>query len=232
MRRILVWPDVHYPYHSDKAVSEALRFARDYKPDTFVQLGDMYDCHAVSGHDRDPDKHGKLGREIDEANVEVDRLCRTLGGCEKYIVHGNHEDRVRRYVWQRAPALHGMFSLDDVFGLKSRGFKQTQYRKMLKLGKVHFSHDIGGSGKNAADAALVRVGGNIVVGHNHRAKLLFENNARQKPHFAMSVGWLGDPEQVVDYFNVHLAKTQWTWAFATIEMSSDGTAKPSLIPVF
>lgn len=231
--RILVIPDVHLPYEDPRAWREAIYIAKSYRPTIMVQGGDLFDCHSVSSHDRSPDKHSRLREEVDESIVKLMPLLKAVGThCELRVTMGNHEDRVRRYVWSKAEALHGMFSLTDPFGLEGLGFKVTQYRRMLKIGKVHFSHDIGGSGANAADKALSNVCGNVVSNHCHRAKLVFENNARYKPHFGMTPGWLGDPEQVIDYTDVHLAKTRWMHAVATIDMDKFGNGMPRIIPIW
>lgn len=232
-KRILVWPDWHLPYHHKKATAEAVYFAKQYKPNVFVDLGDMFDCNSVSSHDPNPSKHLRFVEERDEGLAELDKLLAVLPrNCDRHITMGNHEDMLRRYVWRRAAALDGLVSFDDPFGLTARKFTITPHRHMLKVGKVHFSHDIGGAGQGAAINALRRVQGNVVQGHNHRAVLVYETNARGKSHFGCSAGWLGDPNHVSDYMDVHSAKTQWNHAVVTIEMDKHGMALAQIHPIF
>lgn len=232
-RRILVWPDIHYPQHSVKAVDEALHFAKLYKPDIFVQLGDMFTANSVSSHDPNPRKHLRWVDERAESLNELDKLVKVLGPkCEKHITLGNHEDMLRRYIWRRAAALDGLIDIGDSFGLRERNFKVTPYRHLLKIGKVHFNHDIGGAGGNAAEKALQKVQGNIIQGHNHRAKVVYETNARGKAHFGCSAGWLGDPEGTIDYMPLHDARTQWSHNFVTLDMDPAGHVHLQMHPIF
>ena len=62
---IAAW-DMHYGYerrgghkvalHDSKAINAMLKFAADFKPDTFILGGDIMDCGAISHHN-----HGKPG---------------------------------------------------------------------------------------------------------------------------------------------------------------------------
>ena len=233
MKRILVWPDWHLPYHHKKATKIAIDIAKDFKPHCVVSLGDMYDCNSVSSHDPNPDKHARFVDERDESNEVLDALLSALPvGCEKHILLGNHEDMLRRFVWRKASALSGLVSLDDPFGLVKRKFNVIPYRHMLKIGKVNFSHDIGGAGANAARNALARVQGNIIQGHTHRATLIYETNAQGKAHFACTGGWLGDPSHTTSYMDLHSAQTQWTHSVVKLFMRNDGSADIELCPVF
>ena len=232
VKRVLVVGDMHLGAHDVLALKEVGKFARSYKPDALVQLGDMFDVESCSSHDRDPSKPLRLVDELQACWPDLDALLNHLPSrCERYITLGNHSDRFRRYVWRHAPALDGLVQLDDVFGLKARGFRCTPYGQLLKLGKVHFTHDLGKSGAGAARHAMQTVQGNVIHGHTHRLEIVYENNPRGKPHFGASAGWVGDPTKI-NYRHSALVRRDWMSAFLQVDFDRDGNARLQAHPLF
>jgi hypothetical protein len=231
-KKILVLGDVHLGAHSVEALKEVGKFARAYKPDVLVSLGDLFDCESVSSHDRNPATPTRLVDELASCHPDLDSLLAALPArCERRITLGNHSDRFRRYVWRNAPALDGLIQLDDVFGLKARGFACTPYGQLLKIGKFHFTHDLGKSGAGAARHALQVVQGNILIGHTHRLEVVYEGNPRGKPHVGCSAGWLGDPRRI-NYRHAALVKKDWMQAYVTIDMDGDGNGLLRQYPLY
>lgn len=231
--RILVLPDIHLPYASDAALVEAARFAKGYRPTIVVQLGDMFDCHSVTGHMQNPNKARLFIQERDSGWAQLAPLLKVLRKTagEFHFTEGNHELWLRKKVWGHAPALEGLL-VKDPFRLHEHGFKVVPYRQMLKIGKVYFNHDIGGAGPNAAQKALDIVQGNIIQGHNHRACMVVETNGKGVSHFGISAGWLGDPAEVADYMSPFTAAKKWTHSVVRVDMNPDGTALPQIVPLF
>ena len=62
LKKLLIVPDVHRPYHSRTGWNLLLQVGKDLKPDIIVIIGDYMDCYAVSDHERDPKKRGEIGR--------------------------------------------------------------------------------------------------------------------------------------------------------------------------
>lgn len=219
-RRILVLPDVHVPYHDQAAWNLAVRAVRVLQPDLLVVIGDFVDCYSVSQFSKDPRRKQNLQWELDAANEELDKL-RDTAGSYLYTV-GNHEHRIERYIHQRAPELDGMISLQEYLKAKERGFQWVPYKDFVKVGKVAFTHEIGHAGKMAATHSLAAFGGNLVIGHTHRAATIYSGTVDEERHFCLNVGWLGDPKQV-DY--VHRSQMRdWQHASAGSTRTATATA--------
>ena len=105
-RKVFVIPDVHVPYHDKKAWGLTLEVIKDLKPDVVVSIGDFADFYAVSSFDKDPSRRLNLKWEVDCINKELDRLCQVAKNSQVVFLEGNHEDRLRRYLWKKAQELY------------------------------------------------------------------------------------------------------------------------------
>lgn len=98
-KRVLVLPDAHFPFHSEKATACVLHVAQVWRPDEIVILGDWLDGAAFSSHPRRSFAERApafVAGEVAPCNAYLDKLQgrshRPLVYCE-----GNHEARVERY---------------------------------------------------------------------------------------------------------------------------------------
>ena len=198
-----------------------------------IQLGDMFDCHSVTGHLRNPRKARLMIEERDAGWAQFSPLRKVLMRTAKRwdITMGNHEIWLMKRLWADAPCLEGLL-VNDPLRLHEHGFNVVPYRRMLKVGKVFFNHDIGGAGPHAAQRALNTVQGNIIQGHTHRASMVVETNAKGVAHFGITAGWLGDATAVDDYMSPFLAAKQWTHAVVSVDVAKDGSARANLVPLF
>ncbi len=119
-KTILVIPDTHVPYHDKLAWKEVLRCIKALEPNGIVIIGDFADFYAVSSHSRDPIRKRFLLEEVAEVNKALDQIPTGPSVC---FIEGNHEDRLRRYLWDKAPELFGMINFPQLFKLKKRGWK-------------------------------------------------------------------------------------------------------------
>ena len=60
LKRILIIPDVHAPYHDKKAWALVMKVAHAFKWDKVVCLGDFFDCYAISSYRKDPRREASL----------------------------------------------------------------------------------------------------------------------------------------------------------------------------
>lgn len=164
LSRILFIPDAHAPYHDKKAFAIMLKAAKFFCPDIIVICGDFADFYSVSGHDKDPRRANDLEYEVGITRELLLSLGK-LGARRKIYVCGNHEDRLERYLMQRAPALFGTVKIPEVLGLRDMGWEFVPYKRSLKLGKVNMTHDTGTAGQNAHRQAMDTFQGSAVIGH-------------------------------------------------------------------
>ena len=189
LERFVALYDLHYGsenrnghkvfLHDEKAMSVALQFCKDFKPDHVILGGDILDSGCISHHN-----HGKPGA------VEGMRLLKDAQGCRDeflkpiedlkaksytYIV-GNHEDWLNDLT-EKIPALGEMLDIRTVLSLDKR-WKVIPNGEAHKLGKLVFVHgDQIKGGENCAKWATLAYEANIRFGHFHTAQLFTKTSA-------------------------------------------------------
>lgn len=211
LERLLIAPDTHAPFHDVRAWKLMLKVARKFKPQVIVHQGDLADCYSISSHSKDPNRAGQLKDEIKvvrRLRADLDRL----GAKRKIFTEGNHEDRLRRYLEEKAPALFDMFDTDSVLQLSENGWEFVPYKQHARVGKVYFTHDTGNSGKYTTARALDAFQHSVSIGHHHSIQFAVEGDATGKYRVGAQFGWLGDVKQV-DYMHQIKAKRNWSLGF-------------------
>lgn len=211
LEKILIIPDTHVPFEDGAAFAVMMAAARKVRPDTIVFLGDFADFVSVSFHPRTLGTRGyTLQEEVAAVNARLDEI-QTLGATRVVFIKGNHEYRLERYLSERAPELFGLVDTAALFRLKERGWECVEYRDHLKIGRMHFTHDVGHAGIYAHRQSRMAYEGNVVIGHCHRVALEISGTAKGPAHVGAMLGWMGD-KRSIDY--MHVAKAaQWSLAF-------------------
>jgi predicted phosphodiesterase len=211
LESILFLPDLHCPYHDVRAFDMFLRAGKALKPKHLVVIGDLADFYSVSSHLKDPTRTANLEWEIQEVNGALDQLD-ALKAKHKYYVSGNHEDRLTRYLQEKAPHLFGVVSIPDLLNLKARGWEYTPYKSQTQIGKLRLTHDVGVAGRYATHKALDTYQHSVVTGHTHRMGYIVEGNAEGEHKLSAAFGWLGDAS-AVDYMARCNVNKNWTLGF-------------------
>lgn len=205
---VLIFGDAHRPYHDERAWQLMLEVGRALRPKHLISIGDLADFYAVSSHSKNPTRAQQLDEEVEDVKKGLDELGE-LGAENKIYVSGNHEDRLTRYLQDKAPQLFNTVGIPEVLGLEKRGWTYVGYRDDIEVGKLHFTHDVGVAGRNAAFKALDTYQHSIITGHTHRLQFIVEGNATGEMKLSAQFGWLGDRTKV-DY--MHRAKVYKDWA--------------------
>jgi predicted phosphodiesterase len=211
LEKILFIPDMHVPYHDVNAVNLVLKAAGIFKPDHVIILGDLLDNYSVSSHSKDPNRALKLVEETDAAKIMLDRI-KKLGAKNNVFISGNHEDRLERYLMDKAPELFNIISTDKILELKEKGFKYVPYKNHYKIGKLNVTHDTGTAGRYAHYKSLDSFQHNVLIGHTHRLGYAIEGNAQGERHVCAMLGHLADLEKV-DYMHKIKATRDWSLGF-------------------
>jgi predicted phosphodiesterase len=209
--RVLLVPDTHCPYHDERAWRLMLKAARQFQPHTIIHQGDLADFYAISSHSKDPTRAQQLKQELKavrKLRADLDRL----GAKRKVFIEGNHEDRLRRYLEEKAPELFGMFDTDSLLQLSENGWQFVPYKSHAKVGKLYLTHDTGNSGKYTTARALDAFQHSVVIGHHHTTQYAVEGDATGKYRVGAQFGWLGDARQV-DYLHRIKALRNWSLGF-------------------
>src|SRR5271165_212161 len=136
LEKILLIPDCHFPYEDKDAFALMLKVGKIFKPEHVIILGDFADCYTVSSHSKDPNRSLKLKEEIEATKEALDQV-KALGAKNNIFVAGNHEDRLERYLRDKAPELFNFISIPKILELKEKGFKYIPYKQAYKLGKMN-----------------------------------------------------------------------------------------------
>jgi UDP-2,3-diacylglucosamine pyrophosphatase LpxH len=228
--KVLICPDTHLPYHDKLAWKTFLEVAKKWKPDKLVILGDLVDFHEVSTHSKDPKKRIPFDEEVRLCNLELDKISK-LNVKEVRYLEGNHETRLTRYINDRCPELAGITDVRKLLHIQERGWKWTPYQKHTTIGKISFTHDVGFSGANAAAQSVNAFGGNIVVGHCHRAAGHYVSSVRGDRHVGWAMGWLGDASAIDYRHQARVAReSQHGFGIAYIR-KSDGIGWLHFVPI-
>ena len=212
LRRILVVPDVHVPYHDRRAFSLMLKVAKALPPDVIISIGDFADFFSISRHSKDPDRRFRFKEELEIVNEELSKLD-DLGAKEKYYIAGNHEARMDKYINEVAPEFNRMHTLESVLHLERRGWKLIPYHdKRLTVRDIAATHDVGVAGKNAVARSMQIFNQTIYTGHTHRLSYIVECDINGAPFVGASFGWLGDNTQI-GYAQRDKVVSEWPHAF-------------------
>lgn len=211
LERVLFIPDVHIPYHDVRAVDLMLSAMEDWKPDRVVIGGDFVDFYAVSSHDKNPMRRNRLADEISEA-VDMMWRIKKLGATQHTYICGNHEDRLTRYLMQKAPELYDLLNIQSVLKLENLGFDFVPYKQHTQVGKLYTTHDTGKAGPNAHKQALDAFGHSVLINHTHRFGLIIQGDITGERRIGVMLGWLGDLNKVEYMHNINATK-DWQLGF-------------------
>lgn len=229
MRRLLLIPDVHRPYHDEKAWQAALKAARSFKPHILVCLGDFADCFSISAHDKNPLRKESFEDEIADANTGLDELEDATPIADRYFVAGNHEFRLDRFLMTNAPPLFSMLKIEKLLRLKERGWHYTPYQRSLRIGKLHITHDEGNAGPQAHERARSSFESNVVIGHTHRMAISYRGSAKGTSNVGAMFGWLGDLDRI-DYMH-RVRAQQWQHGFGIGYLLKSGVVHLQAVPI-
>lgn len=166
--------DFQVPFHDPTAFKLVLKALRLIRPHGLDVLGDFMDCYSLSRFSKDPERkllfrdELRIGRRmLGEMVLAAGRRC-----ADRRFSDGNHEDRLRRYLWNNAPQLSGVEGLNvsDLLGLGKLRFRHYTYLAPYRIGQLWFHHGklVRKHSGATAMAHALEVGANVIVGHSHR----------------------------------------------------------------
>lgn len=229
LERDFVVPDCHHPYVDKGAWRVALGVGGEFKPHRVIVMGDFWDGYCISRHRKNPNRNRMLEVEIKAANKALDQL-EALKADHCHFIQGNHEESLERYLMDRAPELFNIVTVPGLFNLKARGWTYTPYRDHLKIGRVHYTHDVENAGARAHETAEADYQGNIVIGHTHRASITYSGNVKGDRHVAIMGGWLGD-RKMAEYLHKAKKTRHWQHAVTCGYREPNGTTHFQLLPI-
>ena len=228
VKRVIVTPDKHFPYEDKPAINVLCQSIEKIKPDAYIDLGDLGEWESVSHWQWKKKKRPPLEyqlpsihKEVEEVNNGLDIIDKSLkkAGCtEKYMLEGNHDDWLNRFVYEN-PFLSNLL-FRKAMKLKERGYYYYPNGKYLKMGKLHFYHGNHYGGVTHARNHLLKLGCNIMYGHYHDLQQASVTHM-DGPKSAWSIGCLKDMSDDSNEF-LGNRRTNWSHAFAIVDFFNNG----------
>jgi predicted phosphodiesterase len=209
-----IMSDIHIPAHDDVAVGITLEYFYKQNVKHLILNGDILDCYQVSDHVRDPTEP-QLRAELDALKPWLKFLLTKF----KTITYklGNHEERLERFLLQRAPQLYGweILSWSNMIGIPE--IPIIENKRIVKAGKlaiVH-GHEFGRqqvfNPVNPARGYFLRSKANVLGGDKHQTSEHVESDINGKILGAWSTGCL------CDLHPKYLPINRWNLGAATVE---------------
>lgn len=174
--RVAFPTDEHYPFQDDYARALALKLVEDFKPDVMITGSDGMDFYSVSTFAKDPERvaANRLQAEIDAWQRGQMEWCTASPGAQRIFLIGNHEDRLRKYLWHQASALSGLRALEisNLLNFSSLAIAPEPQTEIVIQGQLVIKH---GSlvRKHSAATAKAEMESefhqySVMTGHTHR----------------------------------------------------------------
>jgi len=197
--RTLVAQDMHIPYHDPITCSLFERFIMDEKPDWIILPGDIIDLYSISSFDKDPARADSLQKDINHTKDFLKRIRSVAGGIPITYTEGNHEDRLRRYLWKKAPELASLAGLTIPRLLDLASFDINYEPDGVWVGDLFVYHGslVRKDAGYAAKAEYLKNGCSGMSGHGHRdGKYSVRNRGGQFVWFENFCMCLLNPEYI------------------------------------
>ncbi len=178
--KAVVFGDSHYPYQDDGAVACVEAVIRDFRPDVLVHLGDLLDAGQISSKFLlDPEHPTSLKQDILQVREKLAQWAQLAPSAERWLLEGNHEDRLRRLIWglqgpARELATLGIQNWVELLRLAQIGWTWVPYTSQPERGilpKMLVKHgDVVSQWAGfTAKREWMAYGHSGISGHTHRA---------------------------------------------------------------
>ena len=230
MKKVILLPDIHHPYHNKKVVKVVFEFMKWFKPDTVVLLGDAMEMRAINhwkkskGNQRDFEgvrlfqDYADFSRDI---LAPIEKLCPRA---KKIYMGGNHEHWIFDVINKFPQETEGSIEVERALKLKERGWDWVPFLKdgrrgIMKMGKLTLIHGHY-TNKYHASKTSDTYSGSVVYAHAHdlqsHTKVHIEDP--NDYHTSTSIGCLCDlsPEFLWGQPN------RWVHAFGVLYVRDGG----------
>lgn len=174
-KKLVLLADIHLPYHDEQKLELALSKIQDFAPDALILLGDLMDSAAISTYPKWGYEAQLLSelRAVEEFMLGIKNLLPEH--CAIFWKHGNHEDRLRRYISLNSTSLvNAVDSIwyDNLPLLECNIQIVPSYRIIIYEDyTIIHGHETKSSSTNLTNPALQvwkqSGGGKVIAGHFH-----------------------------------------------------------------
>ncbi len=220
LSNIGIMNDVHIPYYSKKAVSDAFDYFIQKNVDAIFLNGDIVDAYPLSKFQPDP-RQRKWWEEI-EAFKQFIRAIKENITPNIYYKKGNHEERYENMMIVKCPEFLGVaqFEFENIMGCHDLGVEVIGDQRIVYIGKLPCVHGhevkMKYASVNPARTLFLKTYKSSICGHLHRTSNHTEQSLDGKAISTFSVGHLGESHP--KYFPINT----WNHGIARVETNEDG----------
>lgn len=249
--RYLVIPDPHTPFHDRRSWEAVRAYIEAHSWHGVIVLGDLLDFNEISVFTRSSLRNvseGAIVRQYQAGNEFLSELEESLSvrmpdefdrpldenitsGVPKYLLEGNHEARLDRWLDEMGVAASGLVEIPRNLNLDERGWTYVRSwtrGELVRIGHASFIH---GRWTNIHHAKkhVEAYATNIFYGHTHDVqRYSFERLGDDKTIVGQSLGTL----QRYDAPYLRGGPTRWQQAFGTFWFRPNGFFNYSVTNIF
>jgi len=204
---IAVFSDCHFPVHDPDAIEAAVAHVKaNFEPDTVLLNGDFADAIEFGSWAKSPKA---IQTENSLATIRAGLLYFRAEFPNAKLIYkfGNHEDRLERFCWERAPELVGLehVTWKGLLTIDNDLKKVSELDDLIWIGEerpiitngglaIFHGHELpkGLSQVNPSRTSFLRTRDSVLVGHFHQSSSHSEYNWKKDPINCFSVGCLCD----------------------------------------
>lgn len=179
----LLWGDTHFPNHSQASLDIVQAIAEDVKPEVMCHMGDLIDATDLSEKfKKNPARKETLQDEINMGRAHLAHMRNAVPDAKFYLLEGNHEERMKRVLWNMEGPASALSLLTDVqkvltwpslLKTEETNIEFVAYDKQSKkkfLPKFMLKHGtiVRPKGGYTAHGELAKYGMSGASGHTHR----------------------------------------------------------------
>lgn len=168
----IVLPDLHIPFHDKKLLDCWLGRLRRQAWEGIDIIGDFLDCYTLSRFDTNPQRKNNFQMEIDQGVDLLELIRHICPSADIRYSEGNHEDRLRKILWGKCPALAHLRDLNipTILDLDDLGIKWHSTRDPYKIKNLWYIHGdlLRKHAGMSARAKSEAMNGPVIIGHTHR----------------------------------------------------------------
>ena len=200
--KIFINTDIHCDKHDAKVLDIQNQFVSDYKPNVYVNLGDMQNNKSMNHHEME--RGIPMTRSFLKENATTAYLLNKMADWsnDNYFIYGNHE-RFLMDFYKKYPQLTELMEKTLMSPIEEAGYKFIGHKGILELDNLKLFHgDIKmfGQGGKSIEKTARTFGEDSIIGHLHHNAIRFG---------AYIIGMTGKYDQ--DYNEVNASK--WIHGF-------------------
>src|SRR3990170_4011182 len=174
--RIIIVNDLQQPFQDKPTLQAVEKFWDDFEPNIEVYAGDIADFYTISSFDKNPSRRFKFADECANTRRWLHDRAHSQPNAQRIFIEGNHEDRMRRWLWRHGPELHGLpeLSVSALLGLDETGAVYLPYMSVFDFLGFRIEHgwkaSSGGTAYpiNVSRFMATKTGSSGLCGHTHR----------------------------------------------------------------